>query len=518
MFARLSLTRGPHGLRRNRSHPPFIAAALLGALSAATAATVQDARALEGELWYTVSIMGQRVGYAYTKITVDEEDPDGPLLRVEDAMQAQVQLQQGTGALPLESQAVSTFDSNLHLLRTELSSNQFGRSRTVRARVLPDAIEVDVSAGGTDTHKSLPLTEMFGSDMDMAVAIARGEARVGDTLKFDAFDPELVALDSHTVTITGTTALPDGTEAFVVSTRRQRLPIEIITVIAPDGTPVSISTPAVLDMKLQRATQEEALAAAAPLMLSAQIPANREIPDPRRLQSLRARITAGPQEAAELIPSSSRQSVQADGEAAIVSIIRGVAAPDGAAFPVADPDLAAYTKTSDIAQTDHPTLVARAREIVGEETDAQKAAGKIVRWVYEHVTKVKSEPRPVSALEVLQELSGDCTEHAILAGALCGAVGIPARMVVGVAYAHNSFYYHAWNEIHAGQWVEMDPAWGELEVDAGHIRLADGSLDLEAISKIGLAAARSLDLLQVEILDHTLTGDTQVPAAQEEDR
>ena len=54
----------------------------------------------------------------------------------------------------------------------------------------------------------------------------------------------------------------------------------------------------------------------------------------------------------------------------------------------------------------------------------------------------------------------------------------------------------------------MDSAWGELQVDAGHIRLTEGSLDAEAISRMGLVAGKSLGMIEVDILDYTL-GDGQ---------
>ena len=49
-------------------------------------------------------------------------------------------------------------------------------------------------------------------------------------------------------------------------------------------------------------------------------------------------------------------------------------------------------------------------------------------------------------------------------------------MVAGLAYSGNSFGGHAWVEVWAGKWIELDPTWGTHFVDATHIR--DASNDI----------------------------------------
>jgi len=77
-------------------------------------------------------------------------------------------------------------------------------------------------------------------------------------------------------------------------------------------------------------------------------------------------------------------------------------------------------------------------------------------------------------------------------------------MVTGIAHARGSFFYHAWNEIYVGQWVEMDPAWGENAVDAGHIRMASGPVDMSALANMALAAGRNLGALKVHVIEYAL--------------
>ncbi len=53
-----------------------------------------------------------------------------------------------------------------------------------------------------------------------------------------------------------------------------------------------------------------------------------------------------------------------------------------------------------------------------------------------------------SAREVLRTKVGDCNEHTALYVALARALGIPARIDVGLVFVRGAFYYHAWPEVY----------------------------------------------------------------------
>ncbi|MEN6401121.1 MAG: transglutaminase-like domain-containing protein, partial [Armatimonadia bacterium] len=133
---------------------------------------------------------------------------------------------------------------------------------------------------------------------------------------------------------------------------------------------------------------------------------------------------------------------------------------------------------------------------------AWEAARKLTMWVYHKLNKVQSEPRPVSALEIVKMNSGDCTEHAILLAALAQAVGLPARVAAGLVYDGGAYHYHAWNELYVGRWVEMDATWGQETVDAGHLQLAHAALDSAAMARLSLASAKTMGNLNIEVIDY----------------
>ncbi len=141
-------------------------------------------------------------------------------------------------------------------------------------------------------------------------------------------------------------------------------------------------------------------------------------------------------------------------------------------------------------ESENEEIIHAAEEIAGSVADPVEAVVLVQAWVYEHLEK-----RPVvsipSALEVLRTKVGDCNEHATLATALLRALGIPARIAVGLVYTRGRFFYHAWSEAYVGEWISLDPTLNQIPVDATHIKLLEGNLDrqvdlLGVIGKLGL--------------------------------
>ena len=60
-----------------------------------------------------------------------------------------------------------------------------------------------------------------------------------------------------------------------------------------------------------------------------------------------------------------------------------------------------------------------------------------------------------------------------------------------MAYGDGSFGGHAWVEVYAGRWIELDPTWGTDFVDATHVRSASGEL----------LAYASLNLVSIEVTE-----------------
>lgn len=186
-----------------------------------------------------------------------------------------------------------------------------------------------------------------------------------------------------------------------------------------------------------------------------------------------------------VIPSSDNQKVQKLKDGRIILTVEPVAAPAGGKFPYKGPDEAVLeaTKPTRFLQSDNEQIIDLARRAVGDSTDAAEAARKIESFVSEYIENRTLSVGYASAAEVAASKQGDCSEFAVLTAAICRAVGIPAQVVVGVAYVndfggHQGFGGHAWAQAYVGgKWIGLDAAFKGSQrggYDAGHIALAIG--------------------------------------------
>lgn len=147
-----------------------------------------------------------------------------------------------------------------------------------------------------------------------------------------------------------------------------------------------------------------------------------------------------------------------------------VAATSSATF--ADVDRKAFA--ADLEPTvlmpcDHPELVAAARTLVGDSKTLREAARRLVRFVYGHLEKGSPAVSEATALQILRDQQGDCSEHCTLFVALCRAAGIPARRASGWACLGSVWGAHAFAEIWVGAWIGADPTTGELGAGARYL-------------------------------------------------
>jgi transglutaminase-like putative cysteine protease len=170
----------------------------------------------------------------------------------------------------------------------------------------------------------------------------------------------------------------------------------------------------------------------------------------------------------------------------------------------ADPDVHRYVVPEPFIESDAPEIRAEAARAVGNVKGDRARAEQLTRYVNALLEKKPTVSLP-SALEVLRTKVGDCNEHTALYVAMARALGIPARIAVGLVYVRGitgAFYYHAWPEVYLdegggrGLWLPVDPTLNQFPADATHIRLARGGLDKQAaiLPLIGHLKLTVLDL------------------------
>jgi hypothetical protein len=136
-----------------------------------------------------------------------------------------------------------------------------------------------------------------------------------------------------------------------------------------------------------------------------------------------------------------------------------------------------------------------ADKLTAGQTEVMEKVGALNAWVFRNLS-FDMAGNSATALRVLRSRKGDCTEHALLLVALSRSLNIPAREVGGYTYSdqEGAFWAHAWAQIYNGtRWIDVDPAWDEIGVNATHI--LSTTID-KPMAEIGFFGK-----MQIEVLD-----------------
>ncbi|MBN2137942.1 MAG: transglutaminase domain-containing protein [Sedimentisphaerales bacterium] len=188
------------------------------------------------------------------------------------------------------------------------------------------------------------------------------------------------------------------------------------------------------------------------------------------------------------IPTTDNQTVEKLGDGGIRLIVKPASMPVGGTFPYNGDDetILEAMQPNRFLQSDDEELIKLARKAVGDTKDSGQAVRRIESFVADYIEEKDLSVGYASAVEVVRSRQGDCSEHAVLTAAMCRAVGIPARIVTGIAYVDDwrgmqGFGGHAWVQAFigrkTGKWVGFDAAFkgtGRGGYGPGHIALAVG--------------------------------------------
>jgi len=129
-------------------------------------------------------------------------------------------------------------------------------------------------------------------------------------------------------------------------------------------------------------------------------------------------------------------------------------------LPDGDPRLRRFTRSAPWVEVT-PEIAARAREIVGSETNPYRQARLVFDWVVQNVTYDYPDVKSRGVKQAFARLRGDCGEFTHIFIAMMRALGVPARSVVAVWYQGGG---HAWAEIllEPHGWVPVDTSGAQL--------------------------------------------------------
>jgi tetratricopeptide (TPR) repeat protein len=223
-------------------------------------------------------------------------------------------------------------------------------------------------------------------------------------------------------------------------------------------------------------------------------PTGAPITDQTRLSSLVLRVrakTAGPIDNVKEDIKTSNQTVEQKSAQELILTVsaRRAGTEKTVVLPVKDPEFAADLKATAEFPANNENVKKQAAEIAGDDHDAWSVAQKLADWTHQNL-----EWKSVASADAAQTLAtreADCSEFSALFVTMARSLGLPARMVSGLAYGGATFGGHAWVEVWVGRWIELDPTWGTHFVDATHIRDKSSALVTSA----------ALNLIDFEVLE-----------------
>jgi len=221
------------------------------------------------------------------------------------------------------------------------------------------------------------------------------------------------------------------------------------------------------------------------ILSSVSIPLSGGIPNLANRKEIRYRLTLPPE--ADFDLDKDRQSLHGD---ILMVSLESLPAPDAASCQGFPEELA----STPYIQARNKLITDLAQAEAGNAASDLERVTILTEWVFKNLEK-----RPVlgipDALTTLSTKMGDCNEHAALFAALARSIGIPTRVVAGVTFSEEAFYYHAWNEVCLdGDWYSVDTTTNQFPADLSHIKFVEG----ETNEQVRIAAL--LGKLQIEIV------------------
>ena len=412
----------------------------------------------------------------------------------------------------MDIQADSTIyvnDKNTPVFETFTMSSA-GHDVNVRARFSATEIVAEVDAGGAKSSQTIlipPGTNLVGDTLFPSSNMAM---KVGDKLVESMFDPLSLKIEEVRSDVLRVEPIEfDGStrDAFVI--RSSGTTMGDITCWQDDKGEV-LKAVGPLGLTMIRETEETAKSLTGPNQSGTYVPppdlaaaaaasVSSDIPNPRNVKYLKIRFSGISDKALVISDNLQKATLLGTGPYTVEYEISH-ANPDqtkAIAIPIADKNMAEFLEENAYVQSANPEITRLARQIVGRETNACKAASLLRAWVNENMRANGDVAILRSSLDILHTKTGVCRDYAILYTALARAAGIPTRVVSGLVYWKGKFYYHAWAESYMYKWLPVDATLPTDFVDATHIKFAQG----DATTMFGVAKLMGMikaDVIQVK--------------------
>jgi len=460
-----------------------------------------------GTNFYTLTMNDRAVGQATSSL---DTVPGGFLL--EDLMALELPALGQTGTAVARTNV--RLDQALLMQTFEFSlDSEVGRFQAEGSVEADTLLRVAITSQGSTQEVEFRLAQppVFSAIVPIRLAMS-GELEVGNSVRFPVFDPssmstrnvEVRVLEQDTLIFPDSVVLGsdgrwtaasfDTIAAFRIAEAFGGVSVE--SWIDEDGRTLRASSP--LGFSMEKTEYELAQQAQVDarsidtraidddVILSTAIQSNVDLSDAEEYDEVRFLLSGVDLTGFDL--DGGRQELRGDTLIVRTEDLRGLD-PDYV-LPYPSMDLRESLQPEPLIQSAHPDIIAMAEDLTTRQAswrqNPRRVAEELNSGVFNMLDKQITFSVP-SALQVLETRQGDCNEHTVLYVAMARALGLPARTAVGLVYTNGAFFYHAWPEVWLGEWVAVDPTFGQAPADAAHIRFVIGGLaqQVEIVRLIG---------------------------------
>jgi hypothetical protein len=442
------------------------------------------------EEWAGIFIHGERIGYSFTRISRADTG-----LTVENLTRMTLIMMNQTRSLTTHVFAHTNRDFTLKDYSLELRN---GGIQRVEGTITDKQLKLTSYTQGRPYTQTIALKEKPYFPDAIEQVIKSKNLKPGDEISIPYFDPTTQSSATATISMHGTEQVEVmGKAKTGTRVELSFMGINSVLWLDDDFKLIKESSPA-MGLEIIPISKEQALAEITPdkafdLITFFSVKLDQPTPNPRNLSYLKVEMQDISTEDLDL--NDDYQKLVSVRPIIIESMLPRLADLPALNLPIEEER--EFLEPSAYIQCTDRRIIDKARQIIGQENNATKAAEKLVTGVYDLLEKNPTASLP-SALDVLEMKKGDCNEHSILFTALARAVGIPTKIYVGLVNLNGyAYYYHAWCAVWLGKWVPVDPTFNEFPADVGHLKLKEGEIAEQAV------VLKVVGKLKIKTLEYT---------------
>lgn len=460
-----------------------------------TYAAAGDLKNLDRDTWMGLYLGSTKIGYMHNAVSVDTYQGKAAY-RVEDSMVIRVKSSGDT--ISTDYTDIYYLDGNFMPVGETRKVTAQGRTVTIEVRYSKDTIEWKSTREGTVKIGSASLPPDADLSREWKYRLGMKSLAVGDMPRVFTYNPDEFAVQGYTLNVLRRERIKAADKIYDALVVRRHSGVGDVTEWRlDDGRTVKteISDMGAVASIESRDKAKAGLDDNGPEL--GIIEMDRGIPKPWAVRDFKARLIGTLDSGVVFNDSRQRATLMASANA-IEYHVKSVAfdTKKSIKLPVKSKDLSTYLAPTEVIESGNITIRNKAKEIIGNEKSAYKAACKIRAWVYKNMTPSDDTSGSLAASNLLISKTGSCLHYAVLYTALARAVGIPTRITAGLVCTGNELSLHAWAESYVGGWVPFDPTRSTDFVDATHVKLAQGNS--ESLVRVG----RILGSVKAKVIDY----------------